>query len=51
MRSNPKVWFEVDDYEGNINKWRRIILSGIAEEVNDYNAVLVKFTFLMSSTT
>lgn len=37
MRSNPKVCFEVDEYEGDINKWRSIILSGIAEEVNDYN--------------
>lgn len=37
MRSNPKVCFEVDEYEGDINKWKSIILSGIAEEVNDYN--------------
>jgi len=41
MCSNPKVCFEVDDYKGDINKWRSIILSRIAEDVNDYNAVLV----------
>lgn len=37
MRSNPKICFEVDGYEGDLSKWESVILKGIADEVEDYN--------------
>ncbi|NJD03086.1 MAG: hypothetical protein FIA99_10960 [Ruminiclostridium sp.] len=36
MHNNPKVCFEVDEYEGGLGKWKSIISKGVAEEVNDY---------------
>ncbi len=36
MHNNPKVCFEVDEYEGDLGKWESIISNGIAEEVSDY---------------
>ncbi len=35
MHSNPKVCFEVDEYEGDLSRWESIISKGIAEEVNN----------------
>lgn len=37
MHNNPKVCFEVDEYEGDIGKWESVILKGVAEDVNDYD--------------